>query len=105
MYSEECFMSRPFIAIMHWLPDAELARWRSEFSGCDFIEAREPALQAEHLPRATVAYGIPDLKLLPQATALKWIQLASAGVPGAFCPVAKQQQIRVTNLAGLYGPT
>jgi phosphoglycerate dehydrogenase-like enzyme len=36
---------------------------------------------------------------------LRWIQLASAGVPAALCPIAIDKRIRVTNLAGLYGPT
>ncbi|MCS7045404.1 MAG: D-2-hydroxyacid dehydrogenase, partial [Gemmataceae bacterium] len=52
-----------------------------------------------------ICYGLPDLQLLPQAAALRWIQLASAGVPASLCPIALEQNIRVTNLAGLYGPT
>jgi D-2-hydroxyacid dehydrogenase (NADP+) len=102
---EKDFMSRPLILVCHWLPESELPRLQSEFTGCEFIDAREPAALTEHLPRATIAYGLPDLKLLPEAKSLRWIQLASAGVPATLCPIAQQNGIRVTNLAGLYGPT
>jgi len=98
-------MSKQAILACHWLPDGELARWTKEFSDCDFIDARDLQVAARELPRATIVYGLPDTTLLPQATGLRWIQLASAGVPAALCPVAAQQNIRVTNLAGLYGPT
>jgi D-2-hydroxyacid dehydrogenase (NADP+) len=101
----ERIMSRPLVVIIHWLPDGELQSLQAEFTGCDFIDAREPAVLAEQLPWASVAYGLPDLKLLPEARSLRWIQLASAGVPAALCPIAQQNGIRVTNLAGLYGPT
>ena len=98
-------MSKPAILVVHWLPDGELARWTKEFADCEFIDARDTQIAAREIPGATIAYGLPDLNLLPQATALRWIQLASAGVPAPLCPAAAQQNIRVTNLAGLYGPT
>jgi phosphoglycerate dehydrogenase-like enzyme len=98
-------MPKPVIMVAHWLPEGELSRWRSEFAGCDFAEGTDAAAAAQHLPRAEIAYGLPDLKLLPTAKSLKWLQLASAGVPAALCPLAKELGIKVTNLAGLYGPT
>src|SRR5262249_43282765 len=88
-----------------WLPDGELARWTKEFPDCVLIDARDAKVAAREMPRATIAYGLPDIKAIPDAKALRWIQLASAGVPAALCPVAIEQNIRVTNLAGLYGPT
>jgi D-2-hydroxyacid dehydrogenase (NADP+) len=98
-------MSHPVILIAHWLPDGELSRWRSEFTGCDFVEGGDAQIAAQNLPRAEIVYGLPDLKGLATTKSVKWIQLASAGVPAPLCPVAKEKGIRVTNLAGLYGPT
>jgi phosphoglycerate dehydrogenase-like enzyme len=98
-------MSKQTILVFHWLPDGELARWAKEFPDCIVIDARDAKVAAREMARATGAYGLPDFKSIPEAKALRWIQLASAGVPAALCPVAIQQSIRVTNLAGLYGPT
>lgn len=98
-------MSKPVILICHWLPDGELARWTSEFAECDFVDGRDPAVAVRELPRANIVYGLPDVGKLVEATGVRWIQLASAGVPAALCPVAAERNIRVTNLAGLYGPT
>jgi phosphoglycerate dehydrogenase-like enzyme len=89
------------VLICHWLPDGELARWQREFPDIEFIDAKTP----DALARADIAYGLPDLARLQDAPRLRWIQLASAGVPAALCPIATARQIRVTNLAGLYGPT
>lgn len=50
-------------------------------------------------------YGLPDLRRIGEADALRWIQLASAGVPGQLCVAVRKQNIRLTNLAGLYGPS
>ncbi len=98
-------MAKPFILVCHWLPDGECARWTNEFGDCEWVDARAPQVAARALPRATISYGLPDIKLLSQAKALRWLQLASAGVPAALCSIAAQQSVRVTNLAGLYGPT
>ena len=99
-------MPQSIILICHWLPDGQLTRWQDEFSGCAFIDGRDAAVAAEHLPRVEIVYGLPDIQLLGgDNQSVKWIQLASAGVPAALCPVAKERGIRVTNLAGLYGPT
>ncbi|MCI0683865.1 MAG: D-2-hydroxyacid dehydrogenase [Gemmataceae bacterium] len=93
------------ILVCHWLPDGELPRWRDEFADCEFVDGRDPAVAARELPRANIVYGLPDVGKLAAAASVRWIQLASAGVPAALCPVALERNIRVTNLAGLYGPT
>src|SRR5262245_65931614 len=98
-------MPKSVVLICHWLPDGELARWRSEFSDCEFVEGCDPAVAARELPRASIVYGLPDIAKLAEATGVRWIQLASAGVPAALCPAATKQHLRVTNLAGLYGPS
>lgn len=116
-------MSKPAVLICHWLPDGELARWTSEFSECEFVDCRDPAVAVHELPRANIVYGLPDIVKLAETPAVgwiklasavgkmaetpgvRWIQLASAGVPAVLCPVAAERNIRVTNLAGLYGPT
>ena len=89
------------VIVSHWLPDGELARWQREFPHIEFVDGKTPGALID----ADIAYGLPDLARLPEATKLRWIQLASAGVPHALCGIATQRQIRVTNLAGLYGPT
>ncbi len=91
-------MSKHTVTINHWLPEGELALWRNEFPAIEFLDA-------DGLERADIAYGLPDLKRLPAAKNLRWIQLASAGVPAALCGVGKSMNIQVTNLSGLYGPT
>ena len=98
-------MSKRVVLICHWLPDGELARWTSEFADCEFVEARDPAIAARELPRSGIVYGLPDVGKLAEAAGVQWIQLASAGVPAPLCPVATKRNIRVTNLAGLYGPS
>jgi D-2-hydroxyacid dehydrogenase (NADP+) len=94
-------MSKPVVIVSHWLPEGELSRWQQDFPHLEFVDAKVP----DALSRAEIAYGLPDLARLPEATRLRWIQLASAGVPHALCAIARQKEIRVTNLAGLYGPT
>lgn len=94
-------MANATVIVCHWLPDGELARWQREFPHLEFVDAKTP----DALGRADIAYGLPDLARLAEAGKLRWIQLASAGVPAALCGIAKQKQIQVTNLAGLYGPT
>lgn len=94
-------MANPVVIVCHWLPDGELAHWRQVLPDVEFIDAKTP----DALLHADIAYGLPDLVQLSEARRLQWIQLASAGVPAALCGIAKAQGIRVTNLAGLYGPT
>jgi phosphoglycerate dehydrogenase-like enzyme len=98
-------MPRPLILIQHWLPDGELDHLAREFTGCDFVPARSNDDMARHLGRATVVYGLPPVARLGEATSLRWIQLASAGVPMDLCAPATKAKLTVTNLAGLYGPT
>ena len=88
-----------------FLTDGTLAKWRHEFAPHRIVDAREPAAFAEHHAEATIAYGLPDLAMLPTMAKLRWIQLASAGVPALLCEPAIRRGIAVTNLAGLYGPT
>src|SRR4051794_33705777 len=98
-------MAKPLVLVLHWLPDGELARWRREFPQCDFADGNEPGQADRLVPDAAITYGLPDVARLPEARHLRWIQLASAGVPADLCAPALQQKIHVTNLAGLYGPT
>jgi D-2-hydroxyacid dehydrogenase (NADP+) len=95
-------MPGPLVLVFHWLPDGELARWRQQFPHCDFLDGPS---NPGRLGDAAVLYGLPDLALLSRATSLRWLQLASAGVPGPLCPIAAARRLTVTNLAGLYGPT
>lgn len=98
-------MPQSLVLICHWLPEGEQARWAKEFPQVQFVDARAPGAAERLLPEAALCYGLPDLKLLPKAGKLRWLQLASAGVPAPLCPLAQQMGLRVTNLAGLYGPT
>ena len=88
-----------------FLPDGLLARWRHEFAPHQIVDARESAAFEQHHAEATITYGLPDLAKLPAMPKLRWIQLASAGVPAPLCEPATKRGIAVTNLAGLYGPT
>ena len=69
------------------------------------MDARRPEVFDRHVGQADIAYGLPDVQRLKDATKLRWIQLASAGVPWPLCRPAKEGNLRVTNLAGLYGPS
>lgn len=86
------------ILIAHtFLPPSQLDTWRRDFP--------EHTFHNEPNADVTIAYGLPPLTSLPTMPKLRWIQLASAGVPAALCPMAVERNIHVTNLAGLYGPT
>ena len=99
-------MSEKSVALLtHWTPDGTQARLAAEFPGMEFVEARDEAALARHLGRAAISYGLPPVARLGDMTHLKWVQLASAGVPGDFCRAAHARGLAVTNLAGLYGPT
>src|SRR6266511_4183207 len=98
-------MSKPAVLVFHWLPDGELARWASAFPQFEFVDARRPEFFDQHKDRAVICYGIPELEPLGKAPNLRWIQLASAGVPSGLCQMAQSRKIVVSNLAGLYGPS
>ena len=98
-------MPKTTVAVCHWLPDGVLPRWTNEFAQCEFVDARTRDAQEQHLPHADATYGLPDLQVLEKSPSLRWVQLASAGVPAPLCGLAKSKRIRVTNLSGLYGPT
>src|SRR4051794_6834362 len=95
-----------YVLICHsFLPEGQLARWKKDFPDLTFLDARESSAFAKHHGQATLTFGLPDIGTLAAMPKLRWIQLASAGVPAALCPIAIEKKIRVTNLAGLYGPT
>src|SRR6187401_1173963 len=98
-------MTRPRLLILAWLPNGMLGRLRARFPRFELLDGTEPGILDAHLSTAEITYGHPPLDRIEQATGLRWIQLISAGVPPDLCPLAKKQQIAVTNLAGLYGPT
>jgi phosphoglycerate dehydrogenase-like enzyme len=96
---------KPLVLIHSWLPDGWLPRLAEEFPAFEFVEAQDPAVLDRCLARAEIAYGLPPLSRLAEASALRWIQLISAGVPQELCPLAKARGLTVSNLAGLYGPS
>jgi phosphoglycerate dehydrogenase-like enzyme len=98
-------MSKPQVLILAWLPEGWLPRLADEFTGCDFLDARDAAAFDRSWPTATVTYGLAPVARLGEAPGLRWIQLISAGVPQDLCPVARERAVTVTNLAGLYGPS
>lgn len=97
--------NRPLVAILEWLPDIVHARLQAEFPELQIVDACQPAAREAHLPRADITFGLPPLAALATESKLRWIQLASAGVPLELCKSARQRQLTITNLAGLYGPT
>src|SRR5438094_794417 len=97
--------ARPLVLLLEWMPDSMQHRLESDFPEFHFVRGREPVVRDAHLGQAAIAYGLPPLEQLPTAGALRWVQLATAGVPQEFCLLAQRQQLAVTNLAGLYGPT
>jgi phosphoglycerate dehydrogenase-like enzyme len=98
-------MSRTTVLILSWVPDGELARLTAEFPDLTFVDARTPEALDRHLSQAGICYGLPPVARLEETPDLRWIQLSSAGVPRDLCAPARSRGIRVTNLAGLYGPT
>ena len=98
-------MTRIRILNLAWLPDGMLGRLRARFPRCELLDGREPGVLDAHLGTSEVTYGPPPIDRLGEATSLRWIQLISAGVPADLCAPAKKQNVVVTNLAGLYGPT
>jgi phosphoglycerate dehydrogenase-like enzyme len=88
-------MNRPQVLLFADMPGAARNRLYADFPGCDFID--------RPLARAHVIYGLPPVEQLNDAPELRWIQLISAGVPPALCPLAQGRGLTVANLAGLYG--
>src|SRR5262245_48630326 len=97
-------MAKPAVLILHRLPDGQLSRWTNDFPQFEFVDARSPE-PFERRADAVICYGFNDLHSIEQAPELRWIQLASAGVPKGLCPLALKRGLTVSNLAGLYGPT
>jgi phosphoglycerate dehydrogenase-like enzyme len=97
-------MSKMQALICAPLPDGMLPRLTAEFPQIDFIDAREPLVLDRHVGEAALSFGLIPVPRLSAAGNLRWLQLASAGVPQDLCPVAQHMGIKVTNLAGLYGP-
>jgi phosphoglycerate dehydrogenase-like enzyme len=98
-------MRRTRILIQAWLPEGMFGRLQARFPQCELVDGREAGTLEGHLGSAEIVYGFPPVDRLPGASALRWIQLISAGVPADLCLPAKKQNVVVTNLAGLYGPT
>lgn len=98
-------MSETILICHSFLPDGQLSLWQKDFPNLAFLDGREPKAFAAHHADATIAYGLPPLDALAAMPKLRWIQLASAGVPGPLCPLATARNLRITNLSGLYGPT
>ena len=98
-------MSKMQALICAPLPDGMLPCLTAAFPEIDFIDAREPAVLDRHVGQATLSFGLIPVPHLSAAGNLRWLQLASAGVPQDLCPVAQRMGIKVTNLAGLYGPS
>src|SRR5262245_16214913 len=98
-------MNKPLILLAVQTHHATQVRLTNEFSEVEAVNAADRAVLQERLPRATVLFGAPPVSLLPQARALRWIQLNSAGVSLDLCDALSGRDVQVTNLAGLYGPT
>ena len=98
-------MSKMQALICAPLPDGMLPGLAAEFPEIDFIDTREPAVLDRHVGQATLSFGLIPVPRLSAAGNLRWMQLASAGVPQDLCPVAQRMGIKITNLAGLYGPS
>lgn len=98
-------MTRPVILLLNEVHPGLPEKLRQRFPGCEVIDGRAQDLFEEHWPRASVTYALPPIQRLAEAPNLRWIQLMSAGVPRSLCSAARAQNITVTNLAGLYGPS
>jgi phosphoglycerate dehydrogenase-like enzyme len=98
-------MTQPTVLIRTWLGESALARLGTDFPQYRFVDARVQEAFDSGLPAAEICYGLPPVARLAEAPSLRWLQLVSAGVPRELCRPARQRAIRVTNLAGLYGPS
>ena len=98
-------MSQPKVLLLDEIQDDTVNVMNEAVPGVEFIDARTTEVRDEHLPTAEIIYGFLPLDQYDKATSLKWLQLLSAGVPRRLCPIAKNKNFIVTNLAGLYGPS
>lgn len=96
-------MNKPRIVVAAWMPPGVFERLAQRRPEWEWIDGREPTALDRSLPGANILYGLPPVPRLADAVDLRWIQLVSAGVPPELCPIAKERNIVVTNLAGLYG--
>jgi phosphoglycerate dehydrogenase-like enzyme len=96
-------MNKTLVVLAAWMPDAIRTRLVAEFPECEFVVPAAPAALDRWLTQAVVLYGLPTAQQVETAAALRWLQLASAGVAPAMCSVALRRGLTVTNLAGLYG--
>ncbi|HEV3119315.1 MAG TPA: D-2-hydroxyacid dehydrogenase [Gemmataceae bacterium] len=90
------------VLLLASFPETALPRLVAEFPQVRFLDGRAAGSFDRHMEQATIAFGLPPVEKLAQAARLRWIQLASAGVPQDLCPIADERGIKVTNLAGLY---
>jgi phosphoglycerate dehydrogenase-like enzyme len=98
-------MSKPCVLVVDWLPEGMFEQLARRWPSLEWIDGRSPADFEQHHGTATITYGLPPIPRLEEMTALKWVQLISAGVPQELCSVALRRNLIVTNLSGLYGPT
>jgi phosphoglycerate dehydrogenase-like enzyme len=96
-------MSKPRILVLAWLPEGKFEELQQRRPDFEWLDGRTDAGRDAHLARATITYGLPPVARVGDMPELRWIQLISAGVPADLCPAARQRNITVTNLAGLYG--
>jgi len=98
-------MTKPIVLLLDDINSERMDQLNGQFPDYQFIDAREEKVRDAQLAGATIIYGFLPIKKLEEATSLRWLQLLSAGVPRSLRPNAKQREITVTNLAGLYGPS
>ncbi|MBI3407172.1 MAG: D-2-hydroxyacid dehydrogenase [Planctomycetes bacterium] len=98
-------IAKPAVHLHHWIPDGQLSLWTNLFPQFEFVVATSPEVIERRHADAVICYGFSDLHSIERAPALRWVQLASAGVPKGLCPLAQRRGLTVSNLAGLYGPT
>lgn len=98
-------MPKPTVLVTGWMPTGLFEQFVVRFPQCNWRDGRQAAGLDAHLGEATIAYGLPPVGGLKEASSLQWIQLISAGVPRDLLPIAQQRNLVITNLAGLYGRT
>lgn len=97
--------AKKLVLLAAWIEEGVRTRMTKEFPTCEFVDARDRQVLEARLSDAEIVYGLPPVSLLKHATKLRWLQLASAGVPHELCSALQGTSVLVTNLAGLYGPT
>jgi phosphoglycerate dehydrogenase-like enzyme len=96
-------MNKTLVVATAPMPADVWSRLAAEFPDCEFVDAREPTVLDRWLSQVVVFYGLSPGERLEEAGSLRWLQLTSAGVPPALCPMARRRGVTITNLAGLYG--